>query len=115
MDGDGLITIYDMKYFVTEQLNCIESSKKEPAKIKNILCELLDMIKPNMHPPVIRRRDLKRSGMTAKFFNLLVYFDKFSANEEGRNRPATQEGASSHPTEWDRFAASAYLLIIGRR
>lgn len=111
MDGDGLITMYDMEYFYKEQLHRMESFGHEPVHIRDILCQLLDMINPNMRPPVIRRRDLKRCRLAGNFFNVLFNLNKFFAIEARDPLQIRQEHATPQLTDWDRFAALEYLRL----
>lgn len=111
LDGDGVITMFDMEYFYREQLHRMESFGHEPVQIKDILCQLLDMINPNMHPPVIRRRDLKRCGLAGNFFNVLFNLNKFFAIEARDPLQIRQEHATPELTDWDRFAALEYLRL----
>lgn len=111
MDGDGLITMYDMEFFYKEQLHRMECFGHEPVQIRDILCQLLDMIKPNMQPPVIRRRDLKRCRLAGNFFNVLFNLNKFFAIEARDPLQIRQEHATPELTDWDRFAAIEYLRL----
>ncbi|CAN8066828.1 unnamed protein product [Agarophyton chilense] len=111
MDGDGLITMYDMEFFYKEQLHRMECFGHEPVQIKDILCQLLDMIKPNVQPPVIRRKDLKRCRLAGNFFNVLFNLNKFFAIEARDPLQIRQEHATPELTDWDRFAALEYLRL----
>lgn len=110
-DGDGLITMYDMEFFYKEQLHRMECFGHEPVQIKDILCQLLDMIKPNVKPPVIRRKDLKRCRLAGNFFNVLFNLNKFFAIEARDPLQIRQEHATPELTDWDRFAALEYLRL----
>lgn len=111
MDGDGVITMYDMEYFYKEQLHRMESFGHEPVQIKDILCQLLDMISPNMNPPAIRRRDLKKCRLAGNFFNILFNLNKFFTMEARDPLQIRQEHATPELTDWDRFAALEYLRL----
>lgn len=111
MDGDGLITMYDMEFFYTEQLHRMECFGHEPVQIRDILCQLLDMINPNVKPPVIRRRDLKKCKLAGNFFNVLFNLNKFFAIEARDPLQIRQEHATPDLTDWDRFAALEYLRL----
>lgn len=111
MDGDGMITMYDMEYFYKEQLHRMECFGHEPVQIRDILCQLLDMINPNVRPPVIRRRDLKRCRLAGNFFNVLFNLNKFFAIEARDPLQIRQEQATPELTDWDRFAALEYLRL----
>lgn len=111
MDGDGLITMYDMEFFYKEQLHRMECFGHEPVQIRDILCQLLDMINPNVQPPVIRRRDLKRCRLAGNFFNVLFNLNKFFAIEARDPLQIRQEHATPELTDWDRFAALEYIRL----
>lgn len=111
LDGDGLITMYDMEFFYQEQLHRMECFGHEPVAIRDILCQLLDMIKPNAKPPVIRRRDLKKCKLSGNFFNILFNLNKFFQLEARDPLQIRQEHATPELTDWDRFAAIEYLRL----
>lgn len=111
MDGDGLITMFDMEFFYKEQLHRMECFGHEPVQIRDILCQLLDMINPNMQPPVIRRQDLKRCRLAGNFFNVLFNLNKFFAIEARDPLQIRQEQATPELTDWDRFAALEYVRL----
>lgn len=111
MDGDGLITLCDMEYFYKEQLHRMECFGHEPVQIRDILCQLLDMISPNVQPPVITRRDLKKCRLAGNFFNVLFNLNKFFAIEARDPLQIRQEHATPELTDWDRFAALEYLRL----
>lgn len=110
-DGDGLITMFDMEFFYQEQLHRMECFGHEPVAIRDILCQLLDMIKPNAKPPVIRRRDLKKCKLSGNFFNILFNLNKFFQLEARDPLQIRQEHATPELTDWDRFAAIEYLRL----
>lgn len=111
MDGDGLITLYDLEHFYKEQLHRMECFGHEPVQIRDILCQLLDMISPNVQPPVITRRDLKKCRLAGNFFNVLFNLNKFFAIEARDPLQIRQEHATPELTDWDRFAALEYLRL----
>jgi len=111
LDGDGLITMFDMEFFYQEQLHRMECFGHEPVAIRDILCQLLDMVKPNVVPPIIRRRDLKKCRLSGNFFNILFNLNKFFALETRDPLLIRQEQATPELTDWDRFAAIEYLRL----
>lgn len=111
MDGDGLITMYDMEYFYKEQLHRMECFGHEPVQIRDILCQLLDMVKPNSRPPHIKRSDLKACRLAGSFFNVLFNLNKFFALEARDPLQIRQEHATPELSDWDRFAALEYLRL----
>lgn len=111
MDGDGLITMYDMEFFYKEQLHRMECFGHEPVQVRDIVCQLLDMVKPNAKPPQIKRSDLKSCRLAGNFFNILFNLNKFFALEARDPNAIRQEHATPELTDWDRFAALEYLRL----
>jgi serine/threonine-protein phosphatase 2A regulatory subunit B'' len=111
MDGDGLITMYDMEFFYKEQLHRMECFGHEPVQVRDILCQLLDMVKPKVRPLYIRRSDLKSCRLAGNFFNVLFNLNKFFALEARDPLQIRQEQATPELTDWDRFAALEYLRL----
>jgi Ca2+-binding EF-hand superfamily protein len=111
MDGDGLITMFDMEFFYKEQLHRMECFGHEPVQIRDILCQLLDMVKPNSNPPQVTRQSLKNSSLSSSFYNVLFNLNKFFALEARDPIQIRQEHATPELTDWDRFAALEYLRL----
>jgi Ca2+-binding EF-hand superfamily protein len=111
MDGDGLITMFDMEFFYKEQLHRMECFGHEPVQIRDILCQLLDMVKPNSKPPQVTRQSLKNSSLSSSFYNVLFNLNKFFALEARDPIQIRQEHATPELTDWDRFAALEYLRL----
>jgi len=111
LDGDGLITMFDIEHFYTEQLHRMECLGHEPVQLEDILCQLLDMIKPNLTPPQIRRSALRRCRLASNFFNVLFNLNKFFSLESRDPLQIRQEHATPELTDWDRFATIEYLRL----
>jgi len=111
-DGDGVITMYDLEHFYSEQLHRMESLSHEPVQLIDILCQLLDMISPNIQPPHIRRRHLKSCRLASNFFNILFNLHKFFSLEGRDPLQIRQEHATPELNDWDRFAALEYVRLI---
>lgn len=106
LDGDGVITGYEIEYFWEEQKERIYALSNETLNFTDILCQLIDAVKrPAPHPGYIptlynnnnthtkydgthlmniniTRKDLKSSGMSTMFFNTLFNLNKFILNEQ---------------------------------
>ncbi|KAL9235158.1 hypothetical protein vseg_009945 [Gypsophila vaccaria] len=48
LDGNGIITRNEMQFFYEEQLHRIECMAHEPVLFEDILCQIIDMIKPEV-------------------------------------------------------------------
>lgn len=48
MDGNGVITRNEMQFFYEEQLHRMECMAQEPVLFEDILCQIVDMISPEV-------------------------------------------------------------------
>ncbi|PAA56531.1 hypothetical protein BOX15_Mlig023791g1 [Macrostomum lignano] len=47
LDGDGVISLYEMEYFYTEQMRRMEEARIEEYQgLQDCVCTMLDMVKP---------------------------------------------------------------------
>lgn len=46
MDGDGVLSMYELEYFYEEQCEKMETMGIEPLPFQDLLCQLLDLVKP---------------------------------------------------------------------
>ena len=107
---DGVITRDEIFYFYEEQIQRMECLAQEPVLFEDILCQMMDMIKPEVDGRVTLH-DLKRNKMSGNFFNVLFNMNKFIAFETRDPFLMRQEREEPHLTEWDRFARGEYLRL----
>lgn len=48
LDGNGIITRNEMQFFYEEQLHRMECMAQEPVLFEDILCQIIDMIGPEV-------------------------------------------------------------------
>lgn len=46
LDGDGVLSMYELEYFYEEQCQKMESMAIEPLPFEDCLCQMLDLVKP---------------------------------------------------------------------
>ncbi|KAE8604920.1 hypothetical protein XENTR_v10014891 [Xenopus tropicalis] len=46
LDGDGVLSMYELEYFYEEQCEKMEAMGIEPLPFQDLLCQLLDLVKP---------------------------------------------------------------------
>lgn len=109
MDGDNKLSPPDMLHFYTEQLHRMECMSQEIVSFEDILCQLSDMICPEIQGE-ITVKDIKACQMAPCFFNTLFNLNKFLAFEQRDPFTARQEQADDM-TEWERFARHEYLRL----
>merc|ERR1711971_1122340 len=113
LDGDGVISMYELEYFYEEQLQRMEQLGIETLPFDDCLCQMLDMIRPS-NTNRITLQDLKRCKMTPVFFDTFFNLEKYLGHEQ-RDPFATQRETDEEGNElsdWDRFAAEEYELLV---
>lgn len=80
LDGDGQLEQHELRHFYDEQLHRMECLSQEPVLFEDIMCQMVDMIKP-AQPTYFTLRDLKRCSLSGNFFNVLFNLNKFIAFE----------------------------------
>lgn len=48
MDGDGVLSMYELEYFYEEQCQKLEAMAIEPLPFEDCLCQMLDLVKPEV-------------------------------------------------------------------
>ncbi|XP_070609181.1 serine/threonine-protein phosphatase 2A regulatory subunit B'' subunit alpha isoform X1 [Erythrolamprus reginae] len=113
LDGDGTLSMYELEYLYEEQCERMESMGIEPLPFHDLLCQMLDLVKPECEGR-ITLRDLKRCRMAHVFYNTFFNLEKYLDNEQ-RDPFAVQkdiENDSPEPSDWDRYAAEEYEILV---
>ncbi|CAH2099655.1 unnamed protein product [Euphydryas editha] len=110
LDGDGFISMYELEYFYEEQMQRMEAIGIETLPFNDCLCQMLDMVHP-AEDGKITLSDLKKCKLTPIFFDTFFNLEKYLDHEQ-RDPFATQRDSDSEMSEWDRFAAEEYELLV---
>ncbi|WVY98793.1 hypothetical protein V8G54_030944 [Vigna mungo] len=110
LDGNGVLTRNELQFFYEEQLHRMECMAQEPVLFEDILCQIIDMIKPK-DESFITLRDLKGGKLSGSVFNILFNLNKFMAFETRDPFLIRQERENPTLTEWDRFAHREYIRL----
>ncbi|XP_054838960.1 serine/threonine-protein phosphatase 2A regulatory subunit B'' subunit alpha isoform X1 [Eublepharis macularius] len=113
LDGDGMLSMYELEYFYEEQCERMESMGIEPLPFHDLLCQMLDLVKPE-YDGRVTLRDLKRCRMAHVFYNTFFNLEKYLDNEQ-RDPFAVQkdvENDGPEPSDWDRYAAEEYEILV---
>jgi serine/threonine-protein phosphatase 2A regulatory subunit B'' len=110
LDGNGVLTRNEMQFFYEEQLHRMECMAQEPVLFEDILCQIVDMIKPENEGYIVLG-DLKGSRLSGSVFNILFNLNKFMAFETRDPFLIRQERENPTWTEWDRFAHREYIRL----
>lgn len=105
LDGNGIITIAEMQFFYEEQYNRMECMAQEPIIFEDILCQIVDMVSPEVlffslhayfrssslnlsnkkfyaqNETYFTLRDIKACKLSGNVFNILFNLNKFMAFE----------------------------------
>ncbi|XP_074070931.1 serine/threonine-protein phosphatase 2A regulatory subunit B'' subunit alpha isoform X2 [Macrotis lagotis] len=113
LDGDGVLSMYELEYFYEEQCERMEAMGIEPLPFHDLLCQMLDLVKPELDGK-ITLRDLKRCRMAHIFYDTFFNLEKYLDHEQ-RDPFAVQkdvENDSPEPSDWDRYAAEEYEILV---
>ncbi|XP_052104498.1 serine/threonine-protein phosphatase 2A regulatory subunit B'' subunit beta-like isoform X2 [Mytilus californianus] len=113
LDGDGVISMYEMEYFYEEQMQKMEALGIEKLPFEDCLCQMLDLVRPKDQER-ITLADLKNCKMTHIFFDTFINLDKFLDHEQ-RDPFSNMRDVDSdipEPSDWERYAAEEYELLV---
>ncbi|KAF1001996.1 serine/threonine protein phosphatase 2A regulatory subunit B''beta-like [Apium graveolens] len=110
LDGNGVLTRNELQFFYEEQLHRMECMAQEPVLFEDILCQIVDMVKPE-NESYFTLRDLKGGKLSGSVFNILFNLNKFMAFETRDPFLIRQERENPTLTEWDRFAHREYIRL----
>ncbi|KAI8926542.1 hypothetical protein BC831DRAFT_456106 [Entophlyctis helioformis] len=120
LDGDGCISLYELRYFFEEQYErMLRSRMSDLWKFDDFVCSLIDLIKP-VEANKITLNDLKKCGCAPLFFDMLFDLRKYDAYIR-RIDPSFREqddvyferpsGERVKLEGFQKFAAKAYSIL----
>lgn len=109
VDGDGSISHREMELFYGQQVERMGEAHQDVIQFQDVLCQLIDMIKPRSRG-AFHVCDLRRAsaGTASVFFNCLFNLNKFFQFEW---RDPLQHRLESATSDWERFAHDEYLRL----
>ncbi|KAG1969642.1 serine/threonine-protein phosphatase 2A regulatory subunit B'' subunit alpha [Pimephales promelas] len=113
MDGDGILSMFELEFFYEEQCERMEGMGIEPLPFQDLLCQMLDLVKPEC-PGKITLRDLKRCRMAHIFYDTFFNLEKYLDHEQ-RDPFAVQKDLDSdgpEPSDWDKYASEEYEILV---
>ncbi|KAH9584810.1 Serine/threonine-protein phosphatase 2A regulatory subunit B'' subunit alpha, variant 2 [Schistosoma haematobium] len=122
LDGDGLLSMYELEYFYSEQLARMEEMGIEPISFEDCLCQCLDMVKPALTDK-IRLSDMKQCRLCHIFFDTFFNLPKYLQHEQRDpfanlrmftkiNEKQDIEEGLNELSDWDRYAAETYEMLV---
>uniref|UniRef100_A0A3B4UAA8 Protein phosphatase 2 regulatory subunit B''alpha n=1 Tax=Seriola dumerili TaxID=41447 RepID=A0A3B4UAA8_SERDU len=113
VDGDGVLSMFELEFFYEEQCERMERMGIEPLPFQDLLCQMLDLVKPESTGK-ITLGDLKRCRMAHIFFDTFFNLEKYLDHEQ-RDPFAVQKDIDSEgpePSDWDKYASEEYEILV---
>ncbi|OQV21150.1 Serine/threonine-protein phosphatase 2A regulatory subunit B'' subunit alpha [Hypsibius exemplaris] len=113
LDGDGVLSLYELEYFYEEQLQRMKSLGIEALPFEDIACQMLDMVHPKKKDRIILT-DLKRCRMTPLFYDSFFNIEKYLLHEHRDPfASAKVDSEDNEPiSDWERYAAEEYEMLV---
>ncbi|KAF7652392.1 hypothetical protein LDENG_00097670 [Lucifuga dentata] len=102
LDGDGVLSMYELEFFYEGQCQMLKNSNFEPRPFKDLLCELLDLIKPEVEDK-ITLRDLKRCKLAYIFFDTFINIYKYLDREQNDPYSAVLDKGLPELSDWEKY------------
>ncbi|KAJ2787207.1 Serine/threonine-protein phosphatase 2A regulatory subunit B'' subunit alpha [Coemansia interrupta] len=83
LDGDGILSLYELEYFYDEQMNRMEESVTgDIVIISDLMCQLSDMVRPEREG-MFTLKDLRRAppSLMPMFFDAFMNLNRFVEHE----------------------------------
>lgn len=112
IDGDGVLTSPDLRYFYPDQAQKMRDHGMEVVKFEDILCQLHDLLKPRIEGRILFCDFIvpDRIALTGVLFNALFDLDKFQ-RFEGREGQYVKQIENYSKSQWERYAAVEYQRL----
>lgn len=113
LDGDGVLSMYELQYFYHEQCQKLETMAIEPLPFEDCLCQMFDLVKPEI-PGRITLRDLKRCKLAHIFFDTFFNIEKYLDHEQRDPLLAARDAEimGQEISDWERYAAEEYDHLV---
>ncbi|XP_026635668.1 serine/threonine-protein phosphatase 2A regulatory subunit B'' subunit beta isoform X3 [Microtus ochrogaster] len=113
LDGDGVLSLYELEYFYKEQMQRLDARAIEPLPLEDCVCQMLDLVQPRI-PGKITLPDLKRCKLAHVFFNTFFNVDKYLDYEQREQASLLRESDPDGPelSDWEKYAAEEYDFLV---
>ncbi|XP_030614844.1 serine/threonine-protein phosphatase 2A regulatory subunit B'' subunit beta isoform X2 [Archocentrus centrarchus] len=113
LDGDGVLSMYELEYFYEEQCQKLEAMAIEPLPFEDCLCQMLDLVKPEVEGK-ITLRDLKRCKLAHIFFDTFFNIEKYLDHEQKDPFSVIREVETDGQelSDWEKYAAEEYDILV---
>ncbi|XP_002166391.3 serine/threonine-protein phosphatase 2A regulatory subunit B'' subunit beta isoform X1 [Hydra vulgaris] len=110
LDGDGIISIYEMEHFYQDQLIKMSDMGIEALSFNDCLCQILDLVKPEKDS-MITLRDIKKCKLASVFYNTFFNFNKWLEHEQ-KDPIQLSKIAGQSDSVWDQYVITEYELLV---
>ncbi|CAF0908436.1 unnamed protein product [Didymodactylos carnosus] len=107
LDGDGILSMFELDYFYQEQVHKMEIYGIEYMPFEDAICQMLDLVKPEDENK-IRLKDLKRCKLTNVFFDTFFNLEKYLDNEQKDPFSNVKDPDLPEVSDWVKFAEAEY-------
>ena len=110
LDGDGIITPEDMRYFYKSQLHRVTSLGQDSVNFPDVLCQMIDLINPE-DDTALKLSDFTKAdkrGISGVLFDILFNLNKFMRFESRDPFQEKMKRDDPFNSDWDRFANMEY-------
>uniref|UniRef100_A0A3Q1HSZ2 EF-hand domain-containing protein n=1 Tax=Anabas testudineus TaxID=64144 RepID=A0A3Q1HSZ2_ANATE len=113
MDGDGVLSMYELEYFYDEQCQKLEAMAIEPLSFEDCLCQMLDLVKPEVEGK-ITLRDIKKCKLSHIFFDTFFNIEKYLEHEQKDPFSLIREMETygQEVSDWEKYAAEEYDILV---
>ncbi|KAM7336384.1 serine/threonine-protein phosphatase 2A regulatory subunit B'' subunit beta isoform X1 [Alexandromys fortis] len=113
LDGDGVLSLYELEYFYKEQMQRLDARAIEPLPLEDCVCQMLDLVQPRI-PGKITLPDLKRCKLAHVFFDTFFNVDKYLDYEQREQASLLRESDPDGPelSDWEKYAAEEYDFLV---
>ncbi|EJD76416.1 EF hand family protein [Loa loa] len=111
LDGDGVLSMYEMEYFYNGVKNKMDQHNIDSMRFDDVVCNLLDLIRPKQ-PNVVSLSDLKKCPLCTRFFNTFVNWVKYYEQEANEGERATVTDGEEELNDWDRYCLEEYEALM---
>lgn len=90
LDGDGVLSMYELEYFYEDQCQKLKTMAIEPLPFEDCLCQMLDLVKPEVEGQTrFTFTHSLRSSHTPESLTAYIFF-----NSDGHRRTNFFQGGS---------------------
>lgn len=110
VDGDGMLNNMEMRSFYALQQHRMQQLGHEYIPFEDMLCQMIDMIKPKNEEFIIVEDFLQEecAPVSGALFDALFNLNKYLQFEQRDPFQERQKREDEYETDWDRFACMDY-------